>query len=335
MKYCEKCHAAIEGDAKFCMTCGNPIPDDAISGGQVVKMRCANNHFYDGAKNTVCPFCHAMPVDTLQGNVIHQAPRNLDQKKPKKFFFGSLLKKKGVQEPYAAEAVSKKAAENQIDHTIAIVGFDSEAPQTQDKPIVENHPINEARKAIFHKEKIAAPVKVDTSPNVTEKNQDSERKEPAAVPEDAVTVSSIDMKTTASTMQKQTDKSMKTIVISLDDSFEIDPVVGWLVSLNGTHKGECFVIVSGKNRVGRLAGDIVISDEQSVSKQNHAVIIYDPKKRAFLLREGDGNGLTYKNDNLVLDHEPLLAYDKIQFGECIFSFVPFCNENFGWDDLEN
>ncbi len=44
------------------------------------------------------------------------------------------------------------------------------------------------------------------------------------------------------------------------------------------------------------------------------------------------NGLLYHNDAAVYSPSVLGAYDVIELGESKFAFVPFCGENFMWEE---
>lgn len=124
--------------------------------------------------------------------------------------------------------------------------------------------------------------------------------------------------------------SMKTVSLFADEDGE-EPTTGWLVCVKGKHYGRSFEIKTGQNCIGRdFSMDICLKKEDSVSRDKHAYIIFEPKKCMFLLRSGGGKGLTYCNDELVLDAAVLKAYDKVQLGEAEFLFVPFCGEQFMW-----
>ena len=59
----------------------------------------------------------------------------------------------------------------------------------------------------------------------------------------------------------------------------IDPVVGWLLCVDGPEKGRDYRIRSGRNSIGRAENmDICISGDSSISRERHAIIAYDPKK---------------------------------------------------------
>ena len=110
------------------------------------------------------------------------------------------------------------------------------------------------------------------------------------------------------------------------------PVVGWLVCTKGKHLGESFQIYDGNNSIGRSdSNDVVLFKEQSVSSNKHAIIIYEPRKRNFLIQPGSSHGLTYLNDDLVTTPQKIEIYDSIEFGESAFIFIPLCGDQFSWE----
>ena len=76
--------------------------------------------------------------------------------------------------------------------------------------------------------------------------------------------------------------------------------------------------------------DIQILGDNEISRRNHAVIVFDPKKKETVLLPGDSNGLVYLNENAVYVPTPLSPYDKVEMGNSVFVFVPFCGNNFMW-----
>ena len=66
-------------------------------------------------------------------------------------------------------------------------------------------------------------------------------------------------------------------------TFGSEPVVGWLVCTEGPHFGEDFRLKSGKNFIGRASNmDASLTKDKSVSREKHAIVLYDPKLRHFL-----------------------------------------------------
>ena len=115
----------------------------------------------------------------------------------------------------------------------------------------------------------------------------------------------------------------------------MDPVTGWLICIDGPSKGRDYRILTEKNFLGRADGmDIQIVGDNHIAKRNHAVFVYDPKKRHTLILPGDSQGLIYVNGEAVYTPQQLSAYDVIELGKSKFLFIPLCGENFEWQELE-
>ncbi|MTV48314.1 FHA domain-containing protein [Heliobacillus mobilis] len=110
-----------------------------------------------------------------------------------------------------------------------------------------------------------------------------------------------------------------------------DRVVGWLVCVEGAELGKDYRLHSEKNFIGRSEKmDVVIRADETISRENHAIVSYDPKKNSFRLHPGDGRGLVYINGEEVTIPVPIQAYDMIEIGETTLQFVPFCGDRFQW-----
>src|SRR5260221_1427992 len=56
-----------------------------------------------------------------------------------------------------------------------------------------------------------------------------------------------------------------------------DPVVGWLVCLEGPDRGRDYRLHSEKNFIGRAPNmDVVLGGDDTVSREKHGVVIFDP-----------------------------------------------------------
>ncbi|MFI3187628.1 MAG: FHA domain-containing protein [Methylococcaceae bacterium] len=111
----------------------------------------------------------------------------------------------------------------------------------------------------------------------------------------------------------------------------IDPVVGWLVCVDGPEKGRDYRIRSEKNYIGRDASmDICISGDETISRENHAMISFNPKNLNFRIAPGSSRGMVYLNNEEVDVPENLKPYDLIEIGQCKLMFVSFCGEKFQW-----
>lgn len=111
-----------------------------------------------------------------------------------------------------------------------------------------------------------------------------------------------------------------------------EPLVGWLVGLNGEVYGEGFPLVTGRNYIGRGADmDVVLRGDPSVSRNKHAVIIYEPRSRQFLLQPGESKELFYLDDKVVLDTQVMSSGCELCIGETKLKFIAFCGEDFSWE----
>ena len=112
----------------------------------------------------------------------------------------------------------------------------------------------------------------------------------------------------------------------------IDPVVGWLVRVKGPDRGRDYRIRSEKNSVGRADSmDICISGDDTISRNDHAFVVYDPRKKIFRIQAGLSRGLVYLNGEEVIASELLAAYDTISVGQSELLFIPLCGERFQWE----
>lgn len=112
------------------------------------------------------------------------------------------------------------------------------------------------------------------------------------------------------------------------------PCVGWLVAIGGEHIGQDFRLKVGKNFIGReLQMDIPLTGDKSVSRNRHAIVVYEPKQHLYLVQPGESSGLVYKNNKVVLSPAKLEAYDMITVGEVNLLFMPLCGTRFNWSEL--
>ena len=72
-------------------------------------------------------------------------------------------------------------------------------------------------------------------------------------------------------------------------------VVGWLVGLSGTTRGESFPVRIGRNVLGRdRKSDIVINDDQASA--HHADLVFRPEERRYILMDHNSTNGTYVNE---------------------------------------
>lgn len=112
-----------------------------------------------------------------------------------------------------------------------------------------------------------------------------------------------------------------------------EPVVGWLVCVEGPEVGKDYRLFGRINSIGRAEGnDVVLAHEHTVSQKNHVRLAYDAKHNNFQLIPGEGTNVTYLNDEPLYVPQRLNAYDVLEMGETKLIFVPLCNERFHWPE---
>lgn len=122
----------------------------------------------------------------------------------------------------------------------------------------------------------------------------------------------------------------KTVALIKEDK-GIDPVVGWLVCIDGAEKGRDYRIHADNNFIGRSDKmDICIRGDETISRDNHAIISYDTQDNVFYFSLSDGRAIVRVNDKAVFQTIELKAHDRITIGKTVCEFIPFCNENFSW-----
>lgn len=114
-----------------------------------------------------------------------------------------------------------------------------------------------------------------------------------------------------------------------------EPVTGWFVAISGEHFGEDFKLKSGRNFIGRSPEmDVALVADNSISREKHAVILYEPRSNTFMVQPGDAKELFYLNDKVVLEATKINANDIISLGETNLLFIPCCSSKFNWDDVK-
>lgn len=115
-----------------------------------------------------------------------------------------------------------------------------------------------------------------------------------------------------------------------------DPVVGWLVVVNGPGLGRSVSIGVGMNSIGRDAAERVALPfgDKLISSKEHVRIIYDDESRSFLIAPGSGTNLTKIGNTIVAAPTVLENYAVISLSkQTKVRFVAFCDESFDWSDV--
>lgn len=310
---------------------------------EVKVTKCQNGHYFDSNKHTNCPHCGAAEFTV-----------NIPQ--PKKSGFG-LFKKKDKSVEITAGHKMTESFSPKLDSAIKI---EDVIPTDSQQAFVIEDVVTEgafsAEESLSEIEDVETEgffssgdnrgdiedvvttgmFSVDETPNVDDKltagffsEEPVESKQPlsngGSLLEEIKSVTA--------------DNDVRTVGVfslnnTVEDKNEIqEPVVGWLVCVGGKHIGKDFKIIAGKNSIGRNGGnDITLESEESVSREKHAWIIYEPRKREFFAKPGESSGLTYLNDENIFDAKKLSHGDILEFGDTKFIFIPLCGESFSWSD---
>ena len=110
--------------------------------------------------------------------------------------------------------------------------------------------------------------------------------------------------------------------------------VGWIVVSAGPGRGESYPLYAGMSQIGRGDDQQVKLDfgDNSISRANHAAIVYDPETAEFTLGHGGKSNIVRLNDKPLISNETLNSSDIVRIGETTLRFTALCGEDFRWDD---
>ncbi|RTE87795.1 FHA domain-containing protein [Lysobacter sp. N42] len=120
-----------------------------------------------------------------------------------------------------------------------------------------------------------------------------------------------------------------------NSSSEHFPVVGWLVVTKGKGLGHDFRLIQGENRIGRgedmeVCLDFGLDSDDTVSRDAHAIVVYDSNAHEFFVERGNSRNLPMLNGSTIRRDQNLSSGDIIRLGDTELQFVAFCGENFNW-----
>lgn len=276
-------------------------------------IRCSNGHWYDSETYDKCPHCG-------QANTAIQTHSEKNVKESKKGF--SLLKKgkknktgdATVVEKHKPTTVSMAKRQSSATHDDITERFFADIDDDKTMSMFEPGDISGAT--------------IKSSVLRSDVVQKKTPSEPLAA--SVQRVSAMDEGKTLSYFNAMTNQGDDVGTTSANKMSE--PVVGWLVAISGVHIGESFQIYVGKNTIGRSdENKVVLGLDKSVSRKNHAIIIYEPKRREFYLQSGNSDGLIYLNDSFVNGSEIMKNKDTLEIGSSKLIFIPLCGTDFSWE----
>lgn len=166
----------------------------------------------------------------------------------------------------------------------------------------------------------------DEPPTVRADQRSQAVQKPSAATDEPATIIAGGHRRSAPAAEKQTDAPQVDAMA--------DPVVGWLVVVDGPGKGHYLKLGNGQNSIGRNPSERISLDfgDEQISRSRHAMLTFDPRGLAFYIQQGSGTNLAYLDDSPVLAPTRLSAGNRITLGETTLLFIPLCGENFSWDE---
>lgn len=122
----------------------------------------------------------------------------------------------------------------------------------------------------------------------------------------------------------------------LSDSKEADPnfnpVVGWVVVVEGPGRGVALQVYYGQNAIGRGAELRIRLDfgDARISREAHAFLVYDEVQRKFFLKDNGKSSVVRLNGSIVLAPTQVQDRDLITIGQTTLLFVALCGVGFDW-----
>lgn len=286
-----------------------------------VRVMCKNGHFYDGEKYQECPHCAEgiAPIAPSHFDLVHQNAIKQDDKKEKKEKKGGLFKKKDIKPELLSLPDETDKTERITDKTERFF----------EQSIVSVNPeVNYISKP--EEQSVSQPYANQQS--VSQQSEQAVSMKQASLQADfAKAMEPIQQMQQSYTSSKKDLDDVKTVgYYSTGKSTE--PPVGYLICTKGEDYGMGFLLKSGNNTIGRSQSmDVVIMDPQ-VSREKQAFVMYEPHKREFYVKPGEGSGLCYFNGEVVLGPMKIKQYDRIGVGETELMLIPVCTSEFSWDE---
>ncbi len=109
--------------------------------------------------------------------------------------------------------------------------------------------------------------------------------------------------------------------------------VGWLVVIDGPGRGASFALHAGMSQIGRGEDQAVSLDfgDATISRNNHAAIVYDVETHTFLMGHGGKANVVRLNSKPLICTEEVKNTDLIRIGETTLRLVVFCTAEFNWE----
>ncbi len=309
-------------------------------------IRCKNGHYYDADLYKGCPHCdgakdmiinvEAPSAGKGRGSVRSTDDVNAEKKERRNSPFLSFLKVREKNE------INKKTSEVSADFepyecepTVALSEYELKSLLERDRDSRPSERVPEPADL----SDAFRPIKIDDGSDETEfcEGKNVFTGNAGRITERHSVESFTAIRDNASEADKSCGSSAficpETVGIFNAGEGENEPCVGWLTAVSGAYRGRSFELKPGGNFIGRSPeNDIVLKEDNRVSRFRHVRVTYEPRCREFYIEAGESGGLAYLNGKNILHHAVLSAGDLIEIGGGCYIFVPLCSKNFSWSD---
>jgi uncharacterized membrane protein YhaH (DUF805 family) len=113
---------------------------------------------------------------------------------------------------------------------------------------------------------------------------------------------------------------------------DFDPVVGWLVVIDGPSKGDQYRLHAQRNRIGSDSSMDIRIATSGIERVEHATVTYDPRNNRYSIAPGTGFVAMRTPGMLqpLVQPAALQPYDRICLGDTTLIFVPLCGPHHQW-----
>jgi hypothetical protein len=118
----------------------------------------------------------------------------------------------------------------------------------------------------------------------------------------------------------------------LENAQPTNPVVGWLVVVDGPGRGKDLSFAVGMNAIGRGDDNDVVVDfgDDEIVSEAHAYIVYDEEGRSFHATHAGQNSVVRLNNEPLLEAKGIKSGDQLRIGQTTLRLVTLCGADFDW-----
>lgn len=112
-----------------------------------------------------------------------------------------------------------------------------------------------------------------------------------------------------------------------------NPILGWLVCVQGGKQGKDFRLTQETTYIGRAASnDVCLDFDEAISRDTAITITYIKQSRVFRLNAEQSKNPVLVNQSPVLTELYLRDRDVISVGNTQLKLVCFCDASFAWEN---